>query len=231
MHITILTLFPGMFRGPFDESIVKRAIQKGIVDITYVNIRDFAIDKHKSVDDHPYGGGAGMILRVDVVDKAITYAKTLYPNSTAKIILLDPLGKPFHQKKAKELTTCDHMILVCGHYEGIDERIRNLVDITISLGDFILTCGELPAMVLTDAIVRLLPGVLKKEGVTTNESFEQNLLEYPQYTKPVTFQSQTVPEILRQGNHKKIIEWQQQQAFLKTKKLRPDLLTGKTDQS
>ncbi len=231
MHITILTLFPSMFRGPFDESIVKRAIQKGIVDITYVNIRDFATDKHKSVDDHPYGGGAGMILRVDVVDKALTYAKNLYPNSTSKTILLDPLGKPFRQRKAKELTVCDHMILLCGHYEGIDERIRLLVDDTISLGDFILTCGELPAMVVIDAVVRLLPGVLKKEGVTTNESFEHNSLEYPQYTKPVMFQGYTVPEILRQGNHKKIIAWQQEQALLKTKKLRPDLLTEQMDHS
>lgn len=230
MHITILTLFPAMFRGPFDESIVKRAVQKGSVDITYVNIRDFATDAHKSVDDHPYGGGAGMILRVDVVNKALIYAKNLYPTSHSTSILLDPLGKQFHQDIAKQYATLDHIILVCGHYEGIDERIRLLVDDTISLGDFILTCGELPAMVLTDAVVRLLPGVLKKEGVTTNESFEHNLLEYPQYTKPITFQGATVPDILRSGNHKKITDWQHQQALRKTKLLRPDLLTEKKDQ-
>jgi len=224
MYITILTLFPGMFQGPFDESIVKRAIQKKAVSIHYVNIRDFATDAHKSVDEHPYGGGAGMILRVDVVSRAITHAKNLHPECKSTVILMDPLGKPFIQKEAKRLATLEHIIFLCGHYEGIDERIRDLVDITISLGDFILTCGELPAMVITDAVVRLLPGVLKKEGVTSNESFEHNLLEYPQYTKPETYNNQSVPEVLRSGNHKKIKEWQQQQAIEKTKKLRPDLL-------
>ncbi len=224
MHITILTLFPDMFKGPFDMSIIKRAIEKNAVSITYVQIRDFATDAHKSVDDHPYGGGAGMILRVDVVARAIAHAKSLHPECTNTVILMDPLGIPFVQKEAKRLAMKEHIILVCGHYEGIDERIRSLVDETISLGDFILTCGELPAMVITDAIVRLIPGVFKKEGVTTNESFEDNLLEYPQYTKPDVFETMTVPTILKSGDHKKILEWQQKEAVKKTKTHRPDLL-------
>ena len=224
MYITILTLFPDMFKGPFDVSIIKRAIQKNAVSISYVQIRDFATDKHKSVDDHPYGGGAGMILRVDVVARAIAHAKSLHPECKNTVILMDPLGVPFVQSVAKRLATHEHMILVCGHYEGIDERIRTLVDETISLGDFILTCGELPAMVITDAVVRLIPGVLKKEGVTTNESFEDNLLEYPQYTKPDIFEAMQVPAVLKSGDHKKIREWQHEEAVKKTKTLRSDLL-------
>lgn len=223
MYITILTLFPEMFQGPFDVSIIKRAIQKKAVSICYLNIRDFATDKHKSVDDHPYGGGAGMILRVDVMSRAIIHARSLHPECTSTVILMDPQGKPFVQSDAKKLATLEHIIFLCGHYEGIDERIRTLVDSTISLGDFILTCGELPAMVITDAVVRLLPGVLKKEGVTSNESFEQNLLEYPQFTKPDVFEGNAVPAILKSGDHKKIKEWQKQQAIETTEKLRPDL--------
>lgn len=231
MHITILTLFEEMFRGPFDESIIKRAIDKNAVSITYVNIRDFARDKHKSVDEHPYGGGAGMILRVDVVASALAYAKTLHPNEQTKTILMDPQGTPFVQAKAKQLATVDHLIILCGHYEGVDERVRTLVDEEVSIGDYILTCGEIPAMVVVDALVRLLPGVLKKEGVTTNESFEKNLLEYPQYTKPPVFESLSVPNVLRSGHHKHIHTWQTKEAIKKTKKQRPDLqLMEKTDQ-
>ncbi|MFZ2024964.1 MAG: tRNA (guanosine(37)-N1)-methyltransferase TrmD [Microgenomates group bacterium] len=224
MFITILTLFPDMFTGPFDVSIIKRAVQKKAVSIAYINMRDFATDKHKSVDEHPYGGGAGMILRVDVVARAINHARSLHPECTNTVILMDPLGIPFRQQQAKQLATLEHIIFVCGHYEGIDERIRTLVDETISLGDFILTCGELPAMVITDAVVRLLKGVLKKEGVTSNESFEDNLLEYPQYTKPDTFTGMPVPAVLKSGDHKRIREWQHEEAVKKTKKLRPDLL-------
>ncbi|MFH0749854.1 MAG: tRNA (guanosine(37)-N1)-methyltransferase TrmD [Candidatus Gottesmanbacteria bacterium] len=223
MYITILTLFPDMFRGPFDMSIINRAIQKGVVSIKYVNIRDFATDKHKSVDDHPYGGGAGMILRVDVVSKAIDHAKTLHPNTNTKTILMDPQGKQFSQRYVKQMATVDHLILLCGHYEGVDERIRTLVDDEFSIGDYVLTCGELPAMVIVDTVVRLLPGVLKKEGVTTNESFEDNLLEYPQYTKPDIFNGLAVPDILRSGNHSKILEWQKKEAIKRTSTKRPDL--------
>jgi len=230
MHITILTLFPDIFRGPFDESIIKRAKEKGAVTITLVNIRDFAKDKHRSVDDHPYGGGAGMILRVDVVHDAIEYAKNLYPNLKTRVILMDPQGTPFKQDHAKRIATYDHAILLCGHYEGVDERIRNLVDEELSIGDYILTCGELPAMVITDAVTRLLPGVLKKEGVTTNESFEKNTLEYPQYTKPSVYGQKKVPDVLLSGNHKKISDWQKQESLTKTRLRRPDLLKEKMDQ-
>ncbi len=214
-----------MFRGPFDTSIIKRAIVKGAVTITYVDIRDFATDKHKSVDEHPYGGGAGMILRVDIVARAIDYAKNLHPKEKTYSILMDPQGKQFVQPMAKHLAaTVEHLILLCGHYEGVDERIRTLVDEELSIGDYVLTCGELPAMVVVDAVVRLLPGVLKKEGVTANESFEEHLLEYPQYTKPDMFNGNAVPEVLRSGDHKRIKTWQTQQAIIKTKMRRPDLI-------
>ncbi len=226
MHITVLTLFPEMFQGPLTESILKRAQDQKIVTLTFVNIRDFAKDKHRSVDDHPYGGGAGMILRVDIVDKAITYAKSLHPNKQTHTILLDPQGKPFVQKKAQQLATYDHLIFLCGHYEGVDERIRQLVDEEISIGDYILTCGEIPAMVVVDSIVRLLPGTLKKEGVTTNESFsgEIQLLEYPQYTQPKTYKGKSVPDILLSGHHAHIEKWKQQEALKRTRLKRRDLL-------
>lgn len=231
MDITILTLFPSMFSGPFDASIVKRAIAKKAVTITFVDIRDFATDKHKSVDEHPYGGGTGMILRVDVVARALAYAKSLHPKKHTYVVSMDPQGKQLKQTDVKRLSAIEHLILLCGHYEGVDERIRSLVDEELSIGDYILTCGELPAMVLVDAITRLLPGVLKKEGVTANESFEHNLLEYPQYTKPEVFNGQSVPKILLSGNHAKISLWQQQEAHTRTQKTRPDLLsTEQTDQ-
>jgi len=160
MDITILTLFPEMVSGVFDFSIVKRAQEKNIVHIRCVNIRDFASDKHKSVDDHPYGGGTGMILRVDVVAKAIVYAKSLCPGLDTHVILLDPQGIPYRQKKVRHLASFHHLILICGHYEGVDERIRKLVDEEISIGDYILTGGEIPAMILVDSIVRILPQTL-----------------------------------------------------------------------
>ncbi len=227
MQITILTLFPEMFHGPLTESILKRAQNQNIVSIACINIRDFAKDKHKSVDDHPYGGGAGMILRVDIVEAAIQYAKSLHPNIPTHTILLDPQGTPYVQKKAQQLATYDHLILLCGHYEGIDERIRTLIDEEISIGDYILTCGEIPAMVVIDSIVRLLPGTLKKEGVTTNESFSgaTPLLEYPQYTTPQTYKGKNVPEILLSGHHAQIEKWKQKEAFKRTKLRRSDLLT------
>lgn len=232
MHITILTLFPDMFQGPLTESILGRAQSQKIVTLTFVNIRDFACDKHKSVDDHPYGGGVGMILRVDVVDCALTYAKSLHPKAKTYSILLDPQGTPYVQKKAKELTGVEHLILVCGHYEGIDERIRNLVDEEISIGDYVLTGGEIPAMVLVDSIVRLLPGTLKKEGVTANESFSGTtpLLEYPQYTTPRTYKRKTVPKVLLSGHHAHITNWQQKESEKRTKLRRNDLITEQTGQ-
>ena len=227
MHITVLTLFPDMFQGPLTESIVKRAQNQKIITVTFVNIRNFAADKHKSVDDHPFGGGAGMILRVDVVDKALRYAKSLHVKAKAHSILLDPQGTPYDQKKAKQLSSYDHLIFLCGHYEGVDERIRLLIDEEISIGDYILTGGEIPAMVLIDSIVRLLPGTLKKEGVTTNESFsgETSLLEHPQYTQPKTYKRKSVPAILLSGHHANIEKWKQQGSLKRTKLRRNDLLT------
>ena len=223
MNVTILTLFPEMFSGPFDHSIVKRAQEKGLITIDFVNIRDFASDNYKSVDDHPYGGGAGMVMRVDVVDRAIENAKCQMLNAKCKTILLDPQGTPYTQTKAQEFSRLDHLILLCGHYEGVDERIRSFVDEEISIGDYIPTGGEIPAMVIVDSVTRLLPGVLKKEEATQTESFSP-ILEYPQYTRPETYGGMNVPEVLLSGNHAVIAKWRKKQATLRTKKRRPDLL-------
>lgn len=220
MIITILTLFPEMFQGPFDSSIVKRAIDKNLVKINFVNIRDFGIGNHKAVDDSPYGGGQGMILRVDVLAKAIENVRK--KNAKEKIFLLSPQGKTFNQGLAFELSKLDHLILICGHYEGVDARIDNFIDGKISIGDFITTGGELPAMLIVDSVSRLINGVLKK-GVTDNESFP-NLLEYSQYTKPNEYKNFNVPKILLSGNHKKIEEYRKKESIKITSKLRPDLL-------
>lgn len=223
MKITILTLFPEMFQGPFDHSIVKKAKEKKLVDINFVNIRDFGIGKHMVVDDKTYGGGHGMVLRVDVLEKAIAKIKKDNPKSgKQKVILLGPRGKTFNQKKALELSNLDHLIFICGHYEGVDERIKKFIDEEISIGDFIVTGGEIPAMLMTDAVVRLIKGVLK-EGVTSNESFS-SLLEYPQYTKPDNYKNLKVPQILLGGNHGKIKSWRDKISLRTTSKLRPDLL-------
>lgn len=212
MHISILTLFPEMFSGPFDYSIIKRAQEKGLVAIQTINIRDFAFDAYKSVDDHPYGGGVGMVMRVDVIDRAIENAKRKMTNAKCKTILLDPKGTLYSQKKARSFTKLDHLILICGHYEGVDERVKSLVDESISIGDYVLTGGELPAMIVTDTVVRLLPGVLKEEA-TINESFSvSRTLEYPQYTRPFEHKQMHVPDILLSGNHKRIEEWKKNNA-------------------
>ncbi len=225
MHITILTLFPDMFKGPLDASIVKRAREKKLIDIQLLNIRDFSTDRYKSVDDHPYGGGAGMLLRVDILDRAIESSKCKIPNAKCKTILLDPQGKKYDQKKAVALSSLDHLVLICGHYEGVDERVRRLVDEEISVGDYVTTGGELPAMIMIDSITRLLPGVLTKSEATKRESFSENLLEYPQYTRPETYKGMKVPPILLSGDHAKIEEWRKKQAKAKTRSRRPDLLT------
>lgn len=203
MNITILTLFPDMLRDALNYSIPKRAMEKGIVTIECVNIRDYATDAYKSVDDHPYGGGAGMILRVDVLDRALQKTK-------GKRILLDPKGKQYTQKKARELSKLDRLVLVCGHYEGVDERVRALVDEEISIGDYVLSGGEIPALVVVDSIVRLLPGVLKKKEATAEESFSKGLLEYPQYTRPENYKGKRVPKILLSGNHAAIKKWRKE---------------------
>lgn len=225
MKISILTLFPEMFEGPFDYSIIKNARDKKKVNIEFINIRDFGIGKHKVVDDKPYGGGHGMILRVDVLDAAISKTKNKkFSSEEQKVILLNPTGKTFNQEKAKELSMLSHLILVCGRYEGIDERAKEFIDEELSIGDFVVTGGEVPAMLVTDAIVRLIKGVLK-EGVTTTESFSP-YLEYPQYTKPNTFKSLNVPPTLLSGDHGKIKIWRDKESLKTTARLRPDLLKG-----
>lgn len=224
MKISILTLFPQMFEGPFDHSIVKNAREKKLVSINFINIRDFGIGRHKTVDDKPYGGGRGMILRVDVLENAILSAKDKnLTKGEQKVVLLDPRGKTFNQRKAISLSKLKHLILICGHYEGIDERVRKFVDEEISIGDFIVTGGEIPAMLITDAIIRLIKGTLDEE-VTRNESFSPHL-EHPQYTRPQNYKNLKVPKILLSGNHKKIEEERQETSRKITRKLRPDLLS------
>lgn len=229
MKISILTLFPEMFSGPFDYSIVKKAKLKNIVDINFINIREFGIGRHKIVDDRPYGGGLGMILRVDVLEKAIlaTKEKNLRVHGQ-RVVLLGTHGKTFNQKKAESLSKLQHLILVCGHYEGIDERLKNFIDEEISIGDFIVTGGEIPAMIITDAVVRLKKGVLK-ESATKIESFSP-FLEYPQYTRPKTYKNMAVPKILTSGNHKEIRQWRKKTSIDNTRRLRPDILREVTAQ-
>lgn len=231
MKITILTLFPEMFVGPFSHSILKRAQEKKLLEIELINIRDFGIGPHKTVDDTPYGGGVGMVMKVDVVAEAITSSKCKVKNSKCKerVVLMDARGKRFDQPTAQEYSQLDHLILIAGHYEGIDERILDFVDEQISIGDFVLTGGEIPAMAITDAVVRLIPGVIT-ENATTFESFgsidvinEQTLLEYPQYTKPQNFEGKDVPVVLLSGNHAEIEKWRKEKAAEITKKNRPDL--------
>jgi tRNA (guanine37-N1)-methyltransferase len=228
LRISILTLFPELFSSVFEHSIIKRAVTSGIADIGYIQIRDFASDSYKSVDDHPYGGGHGMILRVDVCDKALKHAKNRYPDLTTRTILLDPQGKQYTQADAMRLSREQHLILLCGHYEGIDERIRSLVDEELSVGDFIVTGGELPAMLIADSVIRLLPGTLKHPLATEDESFSDSMLEYPQYTRPESYDGLTVPSVLLSGNHAKVNEWRVHQSLIRTRKRRPDLLKKKS---
>lgn len=224
MKITILTLFPEMFTGIFDYSMIGRAVKNNLIDIHYINIRDFATDAYKTVDDHPYGGGVGMIMKVDVADRAITHAKSLYENSRSCVILLDPQGAQYKQAEAKTLSGFDHLIFFCPRYEGIDERIRSLVDKEFSIGDYILTGGEIPAMVIVDSVVRLIPGVLGKPESPVEESFSNpNLLEGPQYTNPQSYNGSNVPAVLLSGDHKKIKEWKENKALEQTRVRRPDL--------
>ncbi len=227
MTISILTLFPDMFDGPFGASIIKRARAKNQITLQYFNLRDFSTDAYKSVDHHPYGGGTGMILRVDIVDRAILAAKKSVRGKKAHIVLMDPQGTPYTQAKAHKFASIDHLILICGHYEGVDERVRNLVSEEISIGDYVLTGGEIPAMVIVDSVTRLLPNVLSKADATIHESFSENLLEYPQYTRPEVYKNLSVPKVLLSGNHKVIDTWRREEATKKTINRRPDLMERK----
>jgi tRNA (guanine37-N1)-methyltransferase len=225
MRIDIITIFPKMFEPVLNESIVKRAQKKGKVKICVHDLRAYTEDKHRKVDDRPFGGGSGMVMRPEPIFNAV---KAL--GKKGKVILLSPQGRRLDQKLAARLCRCAHLILICGHYEGVDERIRTLVDEEISIGDYILTCGEIPAMVLVDSIVRLIPGTLTKKGVTTDESFsgELPLLEYPQYTTPQKYTGKKVPDILLSGHHAHIQTWKQKEAEKRTRIRRSDLITEQT---
>jgi tRNA (guanine37-N1)-methyltransferase len=222
MELDILTLFPGMFTGPFQESIIKRAQEKDLVNIRVIDIRDFSSDKHRSVDDYPFGGGSGMVLQADPIAGAIRFAD---PAQTARVILTCPQGKVFDQQLAWELAQENHLVIVCGHYEGVDERIREtLVTDEISIGDFVLTGGEIPALVLADAIIRLLPGALGAEDAALDDSFSTGLLECPQYTRPEVWEGRRVPPVLLSGNHEEIRLWRRRESLARTLTRRPDLL-------
>lgn len=219
MKFDVLTLFPEMF-DILKQSIIGRAQEKELIDINLVNIRDFSNDKHKKVDDTPYGGGAGMVMMPDVVDRAYQSVKT----EKAKVIYMSPQGKTLNQKKVEDLAKYEHLIILCGHYEGIDQRVLDkIADEEISIGDYVLTGGEIPAIVLIDSVSRYIEGVLKKDSIK-EESFSNGLLEYPQYTRPEIFDGKKVPEILLSGHHEKINEWRKQKSLEITKQKRPDLL-------
>ena len=221
MKINILTLFPKLFDGFVSESIIKRAIDNNKVKIDINNLRDYANNKHNQVDDTPYGGGAGMVLMCEPVFSAVEDLK----KKNTKVIMMTPQGKKFDQKKAEELSKEKHLLIICGHYEGFDERISSIVDEEISIGDYILTGGEIPAMAVTDSIVRLLPGVIESESIE-NESFQDGLLDYPTYTKPREYKGMKVPDVLLSGDHKKIDEWRKEKQIEKTIEKRPDLLVN-----
>ncbi len=216
MKIDIITLFPEMFRGPFNESIIKKAQEKKLVEINIYNLRDWAKDKHKTVDGRPYGGGVGMLLMIEPIYNALKDLRKKH----SRVILMTPQGKTFNQKIARGLSEEKHLILIAGRYEGFDARIReHLVDEEISIGDYVLAGGEIPAMVVVDAVTRLIPGVLKKEDAVKYESFsEDGMIEYPQYTRPEEFKGWKVPEVLLSGHHERIKKWREKQTLQKTKK-------------
>ncbi|KMP11066.1 tRNA (guanine-N1)-methyltransferase [Candidatus Nitromaritima sp. SCGC AAA799-C22] len=225
----IITIFPGMFESPFGESLLKRARDEGLLDITLHDLRDYTLDKHRKVDDYPFGGGAGLIMNVEPIVRAIEAVKEKRPG--ARTILLSPGGKSFDQKMAWELSREENLIFVCGRYEGVDERVLNFVDDALSIGDYVMAGGEVPAMVLVEAVSRLIPGVVGDENSILEESFEENRLEHPQYTKPREFRGLEVPEVLLSGHHQKIQDWQREEALKKTAAIRPDLLKHETDRA
>lgn len=228
MKFSIITLFPEVFEPVLNSSILKRAQEKNLVEFELINLRDFGEGRHKIVDDRPYGGGAGMILRADILDKAVKKVKGNAVTCNLKTILMSASGTPYKQSKAKEFSKLNHLVIVCGHYEGVDQRfIDKYVDEEVSIGDYVLTGGEIPAMVIIDSIARLVPGVLKKPEATRDESFSDGLLEYPQYTRPEEFEGKKVPAVLLSGNHQEITKWRSEKSQRITKKFRPDLIIQK----
>lgn len=225
MKIDIITLFPDMFRGPFDMSMLWKARERGLVEINIHDLRRFGLGPRRQVDDTPYGGGDGMLLKPEPVFAAVESIRSSVTSHKSKVVLLTPQGRKHDQALARELAQTDGLILIAGHYEGFDERIRSLADYEVSIGDYVLTGGELPAMVVIDSIVRLLPGVLGGAASAAEESFSGGLLEYPQYTRPADFRGMQVPEVLQQGHHGQISKWRREQAQRKTRQNRPDLLS------
>ena len=223
MRIDILTMFPGMFRGPFDESIVARAVEKGLLKIEVHNIRDFAEGRHRMVDDYPYGGGAGMVMKPEPIFAAVEYVR----QEGSRVVLMSAQGRRLSHPIVENLSRADHLVLLCGHYEGVDERvIEHLVDDELSIGDYVLTGGELAAMVVCDAVARLIPGVLGAEESAHEESFADGLLEYPHYTRPPDFRGWDVPGVLLSGDHSRVAEWRRMQSLLRTLERRPELLSS-----
>jgi tRNA (guanine37-N1)-methyltransferase len=224
LEVDVLTLFPSMVRGPLSESIPGRIQEQGLAEIRVHDLREFGLGRHRAVDDTPYGGGAGMIMRVEPVVAAIESVRR--PGST--VILLDPGGEVFRQARAADLATREHLVFVCPRYEGVDERIRSFVDLELSIGDYVLTGGELPALVVIDAVIRLLPGAIQAAS-TAEESFSAGLLEYPQYTRPPTFRGLDVPAILSSGDHGAVARWRDERALERTRRQRPDLVGDRSD--
>ncbi len=230
MRFDILTLFPGFFTSPLEQSILGKAITKGLLKVNTVNIRDFALDRHRTTDDYPYGGGHGMVMKVEPVVRALESLRD--PGGPRpKVVLMTPQGKPFSHRMAEELAAFGHLAIICGRYEGVDERIREYADIELSVGDYILTGGETAALVVIDAVGRLKPGVLGEDASAKNDSFSNWLLEYPQYTRPEEYEGLKVPEVLVSGNHGEIEKWRKAQSLIRTYDRRPDLLenAGLTD--
>lgn len=221
MRIDVLTLFPEMFQGPLDVSIVQRARSAGLLDLRLVNLRDYTHDRHKTVDDRPFGGGPGMVLKPEPLFEAVEALR----GDATRVVLMSPAGRPFTQALARELSEQSHLLMICGSYEGVDERVREcLVHDEISIGDFVLTNGGLPAMMVIDAVTRLLPGALGDDASSQDESFSHGLLEYPHYTRPAEFRGMKVPEVLLSGHHAEIVKWRREQSLRRTAMKRPDLL-------
>jgi len=240
MKIDVITLFPRMFESVLGESMLKRAQAKGLVKIRVHDLRDWTHDNHRTADDKPFGGGAGMVMKVEPVYRALeklldssfvvrrsSFVKKEKTKNKIKIILLTPQGRRLNQQIVKDIVKEKHLVLICGHYEGVDERIRGLVDDEISIGDYILTCGEIPALALIDAVARLISGVLGHDDSNKFESFEDGMLEYPQYTRPADFKGMKVPDVLISGDHKKIDQWRKQEALRRTQERRPDLIKSR----